>query len=286
MKTALFIAASVAGLTAAVPAVAQSVEIRDSVARVVVIPEDRADVAVEIEPGRAGLPMPRVARRGDDVRIFGEIGRNPVRNCTSASSDARQPGEGASVEVRGHGRVNMEDAPLIVVRTPRDVEVSAGGAVFGSVGRGANSLELASGGCGGWTVANVAGPAALNVGGSGSIRAGATESLKANIGGSGSVRAGATRSLDANIGGSGSVRVASVQGDVATAIGGSGGIRIDGGRIGRLTAAIGGSGSVDANAPVGDVSASFAGSGSVRVASVSGNVTQNSFGSGRVVVGR
>lgn len=286
MKTALLIAVSAAGLTAALPAAAQSVEIREAVARVVVIPEDRTDVAVEIEPGQSGLPTPRVVRRGADVRIFGELGRNPTRSCSSGSADARQPGEGASVEVRGHGRINMEDAPLIVVRTPRDVDVSTDGAVFGSVGRGASSLELGSMGCGGWTVANVRGPASLSIGGSGSIRAGATDALKANIGGSGSVHAGATRNLDANIGGSGSIRVASVQGDVATAIGGSGGIRIDGGRIGRLTAAIGGSGSVDASAPVGDVSATIAGSGSVRVASVSGSVSQNSFGVGRVVVGR
>jgi hypothetical protein len=271
MKTALLIAVSAAGLTAALPAAAQSVEIREAVARVVVIPEDRTDVAVEVEAGRSGLPAPRVERRGDDVRILGELGRNAVRNCRSGDAEARQPGQGASVEVRGQGRIAMADAPLIVVRTPRDVDVSAGGAVFGSVGRGARSLELGSAGCGGWTVANVDGPVSLNVGGSGSIRAGTSSALSVNVGGSGSVRAGATRGLEANIGGSGSVLVASV---------------IGGGRIGRLSAAVAGSGSVDAEAPVGDVSASIVGSGSVRVASVSGNLSQNRMGSGRVIVGR
>lgn len=286
MKTALLIAVSAAGLTTALPAAAQSVEIREAVARVVVIPEDRTDVAVEIEAGRSGLPAPRVERRGDDVRILGELGRNAVRNCRSGDAEARQPGQGASVEVRGQGRIAMADAPLIVVRTPRDVDVSAGGAVFGSVGRGARSLELGSAGCGGWTVANVDGPVSLNVGGSGSIRAGTSSALSVNVGGSGSIRAGATRGLEANIGGSGSVLVASVTGDVETAIGGSGGVRIGGGRIGRLSAAVAGSGSVDAEAPVGDVSASIVGSGSVRVASVSGNLSQNRMGSGRVIVGR
>jgi hypothetical protein len=121
------------------------VHVRYAAARMVVIVEDRADVAVEIEGGTAGLPRPTVTRVGNEVRIDGELGRNPVRNCRSGPATARQPGEGASVEVRGHGRIDLSAAPLIVVRTPRNVDVSTeDSAVFGSVGRGANRVELAA----------------------------------------------------------------------------------------------------------------------------------------------
>ena len=285
MKTALLVAVSAAGLAFALPAAAQSVEVRDAVARVVVIPEDRSDISVEIEPGRAGLPMPRVARRGDDVRVFGELGRSPVCQCRSGPADARQPGEGASVEVRGHGRVNLADAPLIVLRTPRDVDVSGSGGVYGSVGRGARSVELGSGGCGTWTVANVDGPANLSIGGSGAIRAGSATELEIQIGRSGSVTAGAARSLEAAIGGSGDIVVQRVDGPGGASIGGSGDVRVRGGSVTRLTASIAGSGNVVSDVPVQEISASLVGSGSVRAPAVSGNVSQSSVGSGRVVVG-
>lgn len=286
MKTPLMIAASAVAACAALPAAAQSVEVRDAVARVVVIPEDRSDIAVEIEPGRAGLPALRVARRGADVRIFGELGRNPVRQCRAGPPDARQPGEGASVEVRGYGRVDLADAPLIVLRTPRDVDVSGSGAVFGSVGRGARSLELGSGGCGSWTVANVDGPARLSIGGSGAIRAGSATELEIRIGGSGSVAAASARSLEAAIGGSGDIVVQRIDGPVDASIGGSGDVRVRGGEVTRLTASIAGSGNVVSDVPVREISASLVGSGSVRAPAVSGNVSQSSVGSGRVVVGR
>ena len=63
------------------------------------------------------------------------------------------------------------------------------------MGRGARSVELDSGGCGGWTIANVDGDLELGVGGSGSIRAGTSRTLDASVGGSGSVSAGGTGDL-------------------------------------------------------------------------------------------
>lgn len=283
MKTALLIAASATGLTAALPAAAQSVRIQEAVARVAVIPEDRPDIAVEIEPGRAGLPAPRVERRGRDVRILGQLGRNAVRNCRTSGATG---GRDASVEVRGIGRVSLSEAPLIVIRTPRDVKVAAGGATFGSVGRGARSVDLASGGCGGWEVADVSGPAEFSIGGSGAIRAGRSGRLVVAIEGSGSVQAGRTGELEVAIGGSGDVRVAAVDGDADVVIGGSGDVRIAGGRVGRLSASIAGSGDVISDVPVQELSASIAGSGDVRAPRVHGRVSQSRIGSGRVIVGR
>ena len=292
MKAFATAAASVAllaALGAAAPASAadREVRIRYAAARVVVIVENRTDIAVEIEPGSGGLPMPTVTRSGDEVRINGNLGRNAFRRCESGPADARQPGEGASVEVRRHGRVNLSAAPLIVVRTPPAVDVSSeDSAVFGSIGRGATSIELGSGGCGDWTVANTTGSADLSIGGSGSIRAGTSGSLEAAIGGSGSITAGATGALDASIGGSGTIIVASVTGEVDAAIGGSGDIRVNGGRPSSIDAAVGGSGDIIVTGDAGPMDASIAGSGNITVTGTVASLDASLVGGGDVHVGR
>ncbi len=309
-KFAITAAASVAllgSLAAAAPASAQQTEvrIRRAAARVVVIVENRADIAVEIERGSANLPLPTVTRVGDEVRIDGEFGRRAFRNCRSGPADARQPGEGASVEVRDHGRVDLSAAPLILVRMPPHVDISTeDSAVFGAIGRGATSIELGSGGCGDWTVANTAGSADLSIGGSGNIRAGTSGSLETAIGGSGSITAGATGDLDASIGGSGTIVVAQATGRVEAAIGGSGDVRVGGGRPTSVEAAIGGSGDITVQGDAGPLEASIAGSGNVtvtgtvasleaslvgggdvRVGRVTGSVSQSVMGGGRVHIG-
>ncbi|WP_395945124.1 hypothetical protein [Brevundimonas sp.] len=297
MKSALIITAAVAALTAlaaAAPAsAAAEVEIRNAVARVIVIVEDRQDIGVEVTQGRSRLPTVQVRRNGRDVEIDGGLRRNGiwggndgVRNCNSGRADASQPGQGASVEVRDLGRIRLEDAPLIVLRTPRDVDVSAGGAVFGAVGRGARRVELDSGGCGNWNIANVDGAMELGVGGSGSIRAGTSRSLEASVGGSGSVMAGATGNLKAAVGGSGSVVVASASGLGDVSIGGSGGVTVRDGRMDKLSVAIGGSGDVRYGGTTRDLSVAIAGSGDVRVGAATGSVSRSIVGSGTVHIGR
>ena len=298
MKIAVYAAASAAVLAAfaaAQPAAAQDAEIRNAVARVIVIPEDRADIAVEITPGSADLPQLTVERRGDKVRIDGGLGRrrsvmqfssDSIRECNNGPADARQPGEGATVELRGKGRIRLEDAPLVVLRTPRDVDVSAGSGVYGAVGRGARSVDLGAGGCGNWTVANVDGRLEVAVGGSGTVRAGTSRTLEASVGGSGSILAGATGGLEANIGGSGNIVVASVNGPTEVSIGGSGDVLIRGGRASTLEVAVAGSGNVRFDGTASSLEASIAGSGDVRVAEVTGPVSRSIVGSGEVRVGR
>src|SRR5690606_25271303 len=112
MKPAYLVAAVTAAVAFAGAAQAAEVEIRNAVARVVVIPEDRTDIAVEIEHGSSALDRLTVTRRGADVFIDGGLERNAVRNCSSGPANAAQPGEGATVEIRGHGRVNVSDTPL------------------------------------------------------------------------------------------------------------------------------------------------------------------------------
>ena len=127
MKT-LFLAASAGAvaLAAAAPAAAQSVEIKDAVARVVVIVEDRADVAVSVEAGAADLPALRLRREGDRTVVDGGLAerrfgvrQSRIRECRSGPDGAAEPGQGATVEVRGMGRVQVSQAPRVIIGTPR-----------------------------------------------------------------------------------------------------------------------------------------------------------------------
>ena len=297
MKTILLSAAAAAALAAvAGPALAKpgpEVEIDHAVARVVVIVEDRADIGVEIEQGSSELPALRLERDGANVRIDGGLGRrlagvrmgDSIRDCRSGP-DRTRPGQGASVEVRNIGRINLDDAPLIVIRAPRDVNIDAGGAVFGSIGRGASSVELGNGGCGDWVVANTNGPVDLSFGGSGAVTVGTSRSLDVSLGGSGEVIAGATGSLDLSMGGSGEAQIAQVDGDADISIGGSGEVAIRRGRIPNLSISIAGSGDIDFGGTAGDVSVSIAGSGDVRLAEATGAVSRSVVGSGDIRIGR
>jgi hypothetical protein len=321
MKPAYLVAAATAALALAGVAHAGEVEIRNAVARVVVIPEDRTDIAVEIEHGSSGLDRLTVTRRGADVIIDGGLSRNAVRNCTSGPANARQPGEGARVEVRGHGTLNVSDTPLVVVRTPREVDVSAGesggrlrifglrsgsgGAVYGAIGRGASSIELGNRGCGDWTVANTDGELDISNSGSGTVRAGTSRSLDLSVAGSGDVSAGATGdaeiaiagsgnvtvaatgSTDVAVAGSGNLRIGHLQGDrMEVSIAGSGDVQVDGGEVRSLEVSIVGSGDVVFNGRAGDVRASIAGSGDVRVAEATGSVNRSIVGSGDIRIGQ
>lgn len=292
MKSSALAAASfvvLAGLAVAVPASAKEgpeLRLRDTVARVVVIVEDRADVAVEVQQGSAGLPPVRVSRAGDELRIDGGLGRNAIRNCSGGAPMPRQPGDGASVEVRGKGRVPMSAAPLIVVRSPRHVEVNIErGAVFGAIGRGASAISLGNAGCGDWTLANTSGDLELSLAGSGNIWAGESANLEVSLAGSGDITAGATRSLEANLAGSGNITAARVTGPVEASIAGSGNVivRSDAGPV---SASIAGSGDVSVRGRASSVEASIMGSGNVNVGSVAGSVSRSVMGSGTVNVGR
>lgn len=286
MKPQLFAACAAGVLALAGAAEAGEVRIRDAVARVVVVPEaGRSQIDVEIVPGASGLAPLRVTRHGDDVRIEGDTRR--IRNCRRGGGDPVSPTElpdDVTVTVTGRGVVRLADAPMVTIRTPLDVDISAGGAVWGAIGR-ASRVELGAGGCGDWTVANVDGDLSIAVGGSGNVRTGTARNLEVSIGGSGDVRTGAVRAAEVSIGGSGDVSIASVDGPVEVAIGGSGDVVIRGGRATTLEVAIAGSGEVTLNGEAGSVEASIVGSGDVNVASVTGRIDRTVLGSGRVNVG-
>ncbi|WP_296817502.1 DUF2807 domain-containing protein [Brevundimonas sp.] len=286
MKLSLLAGAGLLALVSAGAASAGEVEINDAVARVVVIPENRSDIDVSVTQGSAELPAITVRRRGDDVIVDGHLDRR-IRTCRGGEEfvgDPTQMPRGVTVEVRGHGTIDMADAPLIIVRTPMNVEVDSDGAVWGAVGR-ASSVELGAGGCGDWSVGNTEGALSVAVGGSGDVRTGTARTLEVAVGGSGDVRTGAVTSADLAIGGSGDIRIASVSGPVEVAIGGSGNVTIDGGSAPRLEVAIAGSGEVSFAGEAGDVDATIAGSGDIRVQRVTGRVERAILGSGDIRIG-
>lgn len=256
---------------------AASLEIRDAVVRVTVVPEDRADIQVVVVGPRAQLPL-RIRERGDRVTVDGGLGRR-IGTCS-------RDGATVAVEVRGLGPVAYADLPELVVRTPRDVHVEAGGAVFGKVGRSA-SLDLGNSGCGDWEVADVRGRATVNQAGSGDTRLGASGALKVRVAGSGDVlAAGVGGGLSVSIAGAGAVRVRSIAGPLQVDVAGPGDVVVRGGRATSMKVLVAGSGDVTFGGTADTLRARIAGSGDVRVAAVRGQVTKSIMGSGAVRIGR
>jgi hypothetical protein len=293
--------ASAALLAAGAATAAETrVEIKDAVARVVIVPEARSDVKVSFKTTNASLPL-AVRVDGDktivDGDLDGPLGKGRIRNCRSINGVA-------SVDVSGVGKVAWDDMPQIVIQVPMDANVAAGGAVFGSVGRSA-SLKLSNAGCGDWTVANVENGLSINLAGSGDVKAGKAGVADIRIAGSGDVATtGVNGKLEASVAGSGDLvsgpvgggltirtmgsgdaDVASVNGDVDINIAGSGDTVIRGGRAGAVSVSIAGSGEVQFAGAATTVTARVAGSGDISIASVSGDIKKTVVGSGDIRVG-
>lgn len=276
MRALLIVGVASAALLGATAAQADSVQIKDAAARVVVIPEDRTDVKVEFLTTNPGLPL-TVRTEGDRTIVDGDLGRMAIKNCRTINGVTT-----VSVNGRSYG---WDSLPQVVVHVPMNAEVAAGGAVFGSVGR-SDSLELSNAGCGDWTVANVAGELKINQAGSGDTTVGTAGSVSVNIAGSGDVATAAIGgALAVNIAGSGDVEAAAVTGPISANIRGSGDITVRGGDVGAVAVSIAGSGDVTVMAPAESVTAKIAGSGDVRVIRVSGSVTKKVAGSGEIIVG-
>jgi len=274
MRIALLMAATlVAG--AATSAQAASVEVKDAVARVTVIPENRADIKVEIILANPRLPL--------EVRT--SAGRTIVDGRQYHIRDCRGSGDNIRVVVRDVGDVAWKDMPQIVIRTPRDVDIDAGGAVWGTVGRSA-SLKLGNAGCGDWTVANVEGAMQISQAGSGDTRTGSAGAAKLRSAGSGDTVVGDIHGpLDVDIAGSGDVTAASIAGALDVHIMGSGDVKIAGGHATTMSVGVAGSGDVDFRGVAETLKARVAGSGDIRARQVTGQVSKTIMGSGSITVG-
>ena len=257
-------------------AVGASVEIRDAVVRVTVIPEERNDVKVEFVTTNKDLPL-RVSTSGALTTIDGGLGRR-INDCHGRR-------EHPTVWVRRVGSVEYKDMPQVVIRTPRDVVVDAGGAVFGVIGR-AGSVDLHNSGCSAWTVADASGDVTLRESGAGDVRMGSAGRLSLHLSGAGEVRATQVRQgLDATLSGAGSVTINDLSGPLQAHVSGVGKIRVVDGHAGAVHASVSGLGSVDFGGRADSLDASISGIGSIRVKQVTGQVTKSVSGGGHVSVG-
>jgi hypothetical protein len=276
MRIALMFAATAAASLAAASANAASVEVKNAVARVTVIPEARSDIKVEIVKNNPGAPIEVRTFAGDTI-VDGGLGHR-IRNC-------RGHGENVSVQVRGLGDIAWRDMPQIVIHTPRDVDVDAGGAVWGSVGRSA-SVKLGNAGCGDWTVANVEGNMRISQAGSGDTHAGSAGSAKVRVAGSGDTAVGDIKNgLEVDIAGSGDVSAVSVSGPLEVHVAGSGDVKVAAGHATTMEVHIAGSGNVHFAGVADTLRARIAGSGDIRVRQVTGPISKTVMGSGGVTIG-
>jgi hypothetical protein len=277
MRLPLMLLAAGAACAVAGAANAQSVEVKDAVARVTVIPETRSDIKVEFLSTNPRLPL-QIRSFGGRTIVDGDLGRR-IRNC-------RGSGQNISIEVRGVGEIGWRDIPQVVIRTPREAKVEAGGAVFGSVGRSAG-LELGNAGCGDWTVANVEGRLRLSQAGSGNTHAGSAGEAKIRVAGSGDVTTAEVRGpVEIEVEGSGDVSVGAISGALQVRVAGSGDVKVAGGHASSMNVSIAGSGDVDFGGTADALKARIAGSGDVHAHEVRGPISKMVMGSGGVSVGR
>jgi hypothetical protein len=270
-----FIAAAAA--LSAGAAQAATIEIRDAVARVTVIPEDRSDVKVEVVHANAELPLD-ISTSGDRTVIDGDLHRR-IRDCSGRGAEGRR------VKVRGVGNVGWQEMPQIVIRTPRAVSLSSNGAVYGTIGR-SGSLNMRNSGCSAWTVADVAGDASLHESGAGSVRMGAANRLKVHLSGAGQVNAVHVRQeLDAHLSGAGGLKVERLDGQLGAHVSGVGQITVADGHASSMRAQVSGVGGVRFGGTADTLDAQISGMGGIKVRDVKGQVRKQVSGAGRVTVG-
>jgi hypothetical protein len=266
-----------AALLAAGSAQAASVDIRDAVARVTVVPEDRADVKVDVIRPNDKLPL-RISTIGDRTIVDGDLDHR-IRNCNHM-------GEKAHVSVRGVGDVDYADMPQIVVHAPKSVVISTSGAVQGAIGR-SGDLELHNSGCSAWTIADVAGEAEIHESGAGSIHMGQSDRLSVQLSGAANIHATRVRkALDARLSGAGNIKIDDLQGELGAQVSGVGQVHVGQGQASLVKASVSGIGTVAFDGVAHDLDASISGLGSVRVNEVTGSVSKSVSGGGSVQIGK
>src|SRR5579863_8573208 len=275
MRWLLGPAALAASLAASGALAAPAAQIDHAVLRVIVSPETRSDIKVEVTRANPRLPL-KIWSFAGRTYIDGGLGHR-IHGCGGET----QPG----AYVTGVGDIGADAMPQIVIHAPMDARIAAAGAVWGQIGR-TNSLELANAGCGAWQVANVRGKLKVSQAGTGVTRAGQAGSAELSVVGAGSI---ATREVQGPVNvtnlGSGDIDIASINGSLKASLAGAGHVRIAAGHASSMQATIAGSGGIVLGGVADSLKASVAGSGDVHVAKVTGAVSKAVIGSGDVRVG-
>ena len=274
MRTSIALVAALAALATAGAANAASVDIRDAVARVTVIPEDRNDVKVEFLTTNADLPL-QVRTVGGETIIDGDLDRR-INNCQGKR-------DSYAAYVRGVGRVSYDNVPQVVIRTPRAVgQLQRRGVRYG---RSLGEPRLAQPGCQrldhrrrrrrrhrarfrrGLGEDRLSGRLDLRLSG----RGGSTPRVSARPRGLALRR----RLVD----------VDDLAGSMDARVSGVGKIRVTDGHAGAVRASVSGMGSVEFDGAAERLDASISGLGNIRVKHVNGSVSKSVTGGGHVTIG-
>jgi hypothetical protein len=268
-------AAAVAPAGAAGAAGPASVELRDAVVRVTVIPEDRADIKVEMVTTNPRLPL-EVRNQGGETIIDGGLAHR-IRDCHHRS-------DRPYASVRGIGDVSGDQIPQVVVRTPRAAIVSSNGAVYGSIGR-SGSLELRDSGCSAWVVGDVAGDAVVHESGAGTLRMGGVGRFDVRLSGAADIHAVRVRQgMETQLSGAGRIKIEDFAGPMDARVSGVGHVQVMGGRATQMRATVSGMGGIDFGGVADSLDAQISGIGGIRVKQVTGQVTKSVSGAGHVSI--
>ena len=306
---ALSAAACIGGAAFAGP----SVQFRDAAVRVTVLPENRSDIQVTVYRANPNLPL-IIKHYGDTVVVDGRL--------IPFFLHCHGEGPGLHAVVFGKGDFSVDEFPQVLVKTPMNAQVAAGGVVQGSIAH-SNQLDLSHSGCGDWTVGNVDDRSSIHLSGVGEVRAGSSGAseldlsgsgrltstgvrglLEVRISGSGDINVRSAGSGDLSITGSGAVHVgqiangmqvrisgaggldvASLEGPLTAQVSGVGNVNVPAGHVSRLEAHLSGAGNVRFGGVADALEADVSGMGSVDVAKVTGEIEQHVSGVGSVHIG-
>jgi hypothetical protein len=259
---------------AAVPAFADpTVRLDHLIARVIVIPEARANIIADVKPGRsADVARPTLQVSGSDMVITGNA---DAKKCQGASASRVKLGMWKSV--------SAEDLPVVTIHTPPNVTIEADGAVIGQIGA-SQSLNLHQKRCGNWTIGDVSGRLNLALSGMGDVKAGSAGSALLHVSGMGDVHVRSTGALTADLSGMGDLVVDQVSGPVEAVLSGMGDIHIRGGHATTLHLRQSGMGDVSFDGVADTLDASASGMGGITVARVTGPVRKSQSGFSKVTV--
>jgi hypothetical protein len=274
MRIQLGAAAGVLAAALAGQAGAAELMFHDVVARVIVIPEARPDIQVEVRQGSERAPVVSVTRSGDDVTLSGRL------NMQQCNFDDEGRGW---IRARGGPRLDFDEVAYVTVRTPRSVSISGGGAILGSIGR-SQELSLSQDGCANWTAADVAGALQAELSNGANLRAGAVSSARLRADNGGAVRIVRADRLDARATNGGHVAAGAIPG-LVTAVATDGGmVSIDGGASRGLSAEAHDGGAVRHKGRVGELRATATDGAMINVEHAARVVSSYASDAGSVIV--
>ncbi|HEY2446267.1 MAG TPA: hypothetical protein VGI20_11070 [Rhizomicrobium sp.] len=237
-------------------------------------------LTVEVSGSKPRANGVRVSQEGDRVVIDGSSfnENNSVwdwKNWFNFSTDFAQRADNLQIRVTVPRGTSVEvndlvgDATIGDTQGPLHFEAAASKARIGRVAR----ADVSLGGAGRIDIAQVSGPLHLEVGGSGKVTVGSTQSVNADIAGSGDAQFGAIAGgLSLDIAGSGDVSAASVNGPTHIDIAGSGSVKIADGTADPLHVDIMGAGNFIFGGVAVDPHIEAVGSGNVKLKSYRGHL--------------